>query len=451
MTAALNYTISTLAIIAATLFLIDASRPDGTSLVRWIKILRDHASRVRTGDDHIYAAIWVTCANKKIEHFVISIGRAVITKLELINKLPIGSNVLTILVLSGPFLIIRILTFRNTFWEISFELLIPLTMVHVIFLATNCEENDVDLRQFPVFRLLLEAKRIKSALLLVAAAPFISVLSKTKRNTTVVELGMLRFGIYMICSVIGVFWYAANTILKIPSLGPLNFYVIFPIFGMYFCLLPSVLMLGIVHITAIGSFKINFTKYFANTLIVMVISTYVSIMLLYSSRYGFTLYRELDYSFIIFTNVLFDTLIYWRFKKFVTVVRESRRRKAVKRLVVLADFSKLLFWSSAMSIASVFIGFAFSEQPFTIFQSIKLFLGIHPYTEATYFGWLFWLAHTTFIPISLFAAIPVILLLTRLIKFIYYRIALNISLKENPVQFIIAILCLLIAFRDFFN
>lgn len=454
----LDYVIRLCLVAGAILICINASCPNGETPKAWARKLKQHAAATITPDEHRYAAVLVEKLNRKFEKFVM---RAVMLifqpfKHKSVSKIaPDGLLVLVTFV--GPFFVVNImlpteneilLIIEYIFYISGALFICTILSTHPSFGCLNINERGEMIspsrahgwRKIVVMIALLMANR-KEQLRPVSDGPSaISITFYSLSNRRALFLSVI-VGLSLTV-------FVTSSLLKIPHLAPWAFFGLYIPFGLYFSLLCSgMILFALILPTFFTRPNIDFSNKSMRLLLITTLSMYISTILIFVVRYENFFEIPPDSFRIIVTNVLCDLYVYWRFQKFIWLIRITRRKEANVRKLVLFDFGMLLMASCIMSLVSIYIGFLWTDQHMSLVEMSRLFVGLHPFKEGSYFGVIFWLVHTTFIPITVFCLIPVALITFRFARMVYHHVIKRISLKQNPLLFIAAILSLIGAIR----
>jgi hypothetical protein len=177
---------------------------------------------------------------------------------------------------------------------------------------------------------------------------------------------------------------------------------------------------------------------------------YLSTILLYLARYEIFADTPAVQTRIIVTNVICDIVVYYLFQVFVINVRRTRNLGFRQRSVLFAHYFWMVLFSALMSLVSIYVGFLWTDQHLSLFETARLFIGLNPFDDGRYIGTVFWLVHTTFIPITLFSLVPLVLITSRFAQMIYHQIILNLSRKTNPLLYLAAGISFLVGLKGVF-
>ena len=435
------YVIKLLLIAGPVFLFIEASCPNGETSKTWRKRLRKHAAATFTADEHRYAAILVAKMNRRFERLVFDVLKLTLkpfSSMNLSKNIPDGISILVLLF--GPFVLIFLLDHTENLIILSLEVSFYLSATVMISALVAMDPDFAGVIDGKTRERWICPQQVTGWRRFVAQMA-VPIMNRSRRDS---DLGFTfcvsfsRMQIFSIVAGVGLIVHVVNTMLKIPRLNEWLFFGLYVPFGMYLSMLFSFFLYLGTQLPRSKSFHgsrgswSKHTKYF----LITTLSMYLSTILIYVSRYDNFFAANPESYRIVLTNVLCDLFVYWRFQQFVTLVRKTRRKDSKERLVVLLDFLVLLFVSSIMSMVSIYIGFFGTDQHLSTYESFRLFVGLDPVAPQRYLGTVFWLVHTTFIPIAVFSAIPVVLIASRFLKMIYHNVIVRVSLKEKPLVYL---------------
>lgn len=440
-------------LLVAILSLLNCSRPNSVKFSNWLKYLSRQIRKTRKKDDHIRSAVVIRkferCTKNHISNFVQAVFAS--PKKLFVNK-SIGAWFSALCVL-GPFFYLMLLSDNHgslVFKTSVFVLVCMLIFGSFIFFVISAN--------FPQKSLVIDGVEYvtisERKFLFYLFVPFVTMIGfrfaflydeKGKRIPSLrfvvshVAISMTMFSVAIVVAL-------HKSMVNVLDLPAYIFYPVFMIVGPIFFLIIGIFLVAAVTLPTMFKGKTPFDgKKLANGAMFLSLSTTISFVLYYSSQFEDPrIFRSLS-AYPVYINVVADMYVIFLFSRLTHLIVITRRKSNKFVKLILREYLFFVIRTIIASIIATYFAFWFTDMPLNVIQAGRLFIGLNPFEDASYFGAIFWLTHTALLPLFVILTIPILFMIYRLFLIFNNRILVGVLRHGNPVVYITASLTLFVA------
>jgi hypothetical protein len=418
-----------LGLAAALLVLFDCSRPKKATVRRWSRYLIARLRQIRQPNDHRRAAVAIFLIDRRIGRFFKELTGTIFR--------PIGNNVPLAITLLAVVLLSPVVTPPRSFlgWgaTLILAILTPFFVGCVSVFATAKWVDGGD-------------KRVQRVFPKWWAWPFIVYGRLFGLRLTATPHGrILHFRLpwtAIICFV-GLLAYLVK------GLEFLEWAVSWPDWIFYTAFLSSgqitiilFLMLFVMGMAGLARQELN-TGRVLSTLLYWSTSLTLLVIMAHTARTLGGFYQTA--SFIqLAVYFLSDVYTIFLFRRLVSGIIRTRRQGTRQQFVILGEYAAFFARTCVAGLIATYVATSVTRGSFFSFvEAWRVFIGISP----TGAGWLDWpsaiMAHSMFIPLAIILAVPILMIIQRLIWFVIYVLGFNVVKNSNPLAYVSAVLALI--------
>ncbi len=441
-------------LIASVFGVIASSRPRNRKFSVWINSIRRECSNLRRKNDHVKAAVLLRIIDRKVIKYATNFIGGIVSGFGNFKDMGASAEGWIVFGLFSPFIGLMFLGknysnplfFYSSVWFIFF-----LLFLYYFYHFTTTKLEPVQALDSGRQYLRVKNRLNKLTLLLFPINTLFGLRHRLLRISGSLEICVRQVAPHVVLSMsltsIAIFILIHKLCRNYLDLPPYVFYPLASLLGPLFFLFVGFLIFLACQLPFFFSQSDPVDKKFMRKItrgaIYLSITTSLTFLLYYTSRYDTSVYFDTRSVWLVYTNIVCDIYVIYLFNNLMLGISRTRRASNQYSLLIIREYILFFVRSFVASAISIYIGFYFSDTPLTILGTARLFVGLDPFGEGIYVGSVFWLVHTALLPAFLIVTVPITFIIARLWKLLIHRFVVSAIRNGNPAMYIMSLLIFL--------